>query len=352
MAMNHIRIEKPIFQCHAIPLSIEDFDPFHFDLYRSWVDAGLHAGMAYLSSERHLSARRNPALLFPAVRSIITFAFPYSPAIPSPAADDRPHGQVAAYALATDYHLTLPAQMDAVMRQVEDELDKPVNWQSYTDSAPILERGMAVQAGLGWIGKNGCLLIPGRGSYFLLGEVFCDAEASDLAQVLPPAGAEIPDRCGTCHRCVDACPTGCIRPDHTLDSARCLSYLTIEHKGTIPIELRPLIGDHVFGCDICQQVCPWNHAVPPVVYQPFDLIEELAISPEEFKNRYKDSPILRAKFKGYQRNLCITLGNSRDIRGVEILTEHALHNPDDVVRESAVWALEMMGVNLEQDPSE
>jgi epoxyqueuosine reductase len=348
--MKTIPDQKPTISISQVP--DWNCDPYYFNRYLSWVDAGLHAGMAYLASERHLSARRDPALLFPEVRSIITFAFPYPPVTPIPPTDGRPHGQVAAYALDRDYHLTMPAQMDAVMCHAAEQLGRPLKWQSYTDSAPILERSMAVRAGLGWIGKNGCLIIPGSGSYFLLGEVFCDVDADLLARVLPAAGAVIPDRCGSCHRCLDACPTGCIRPDRTLDSARCLSYLTIEHKGAIPLELRPMLGDHVFGCDICQQVCPWNHRVTSAEYIPPDIIAELSLSPEEFKKRYRDSPILRAKWKGWLRNLCIALGNSGDIRGVQILREHLQHNPDAVVRESAAWALEMMGANLEQDPPE
>ena len=208
------------------------------------------------------------------------------------------------------------------MARVEKILGRKIAYRAFTDSAPILERDLAQRAGLGWIGKNGCLIHPDLGSFFLLAEVFMDIEL-DVDQ---PFTA---DRCGSCHRCIEACPTRCIQSDRTIDSSRCISYLTIENKGPIPQELRPRLGNWIFGCDICQMVCPWNrlrtgkdgeHITNEQVVQNglMTLADEMDITEEGFRHEFSRSPILRAKRKGYLRNIAVALGNSGDVKAIPI----------------------------------
>jgi epoxyqueuosine reductase len=199
---------------------------------------------------------------------------------------------------------------------------------------------------LGWIGKNTCLIHPRGGSFFLLAEILLDVE-------LEPDPPFTTDHCGSCTRCLDACPTGCILPDRTLDARRCISYLTIELKGAIPVYLRSSLGNWVFGCDICQQVCPWNQrfAAPagavafaprPGVPQP-ELIAEMALTAEEFNRKFKGSPVRRAKRGGYLRNVAVALGNAGDAAAVPALAEACQHDPEPLVRGHAAWALGSLG---------
>lgn len=329
--------ESGVSLAAAAPLT----PPPEWDLYLRWLEGGYHAGMIYLSEPRLLARRADPRLLFPHARSIVMAALP----IPAPASlptppQDRPRGRLASYAWGMDYHLIIPA----LLRQAADSAGLAV--YAASDSAPILERGYAVRAGLGWIGRNTCLIHPVEGSFFLLGVLLVDAE---LEQAAPFAV----DRCGTCDRCVRACPTGCIRADRTLDSGRCISYLTIENKGAIPRDLRPALGHWVFGCDICQQVCPWNHrrlaqsghpALAPTAEIPFPVLEnELTLTPQEFKQRFTSSPVLRAKRRGYLRSVCVALGNSTDRSSVPALAECLASEPEPLVRAHAAWALARLG---------
>jgi epoxyqueuosine reductase len=238
------------------------------------------------------------------------------------------------------------------MAYIEQQVGQPVPNRWYTDTGPILERDLAQRAGLGWIGKNTCLIHPRLGSYFLLAEVL-------LGLDLEPDPPFLPDLCGTCTRCLEACPTSCILPDRTLDARRCISYLTIELKGPIPAELRPQMGEWVFGCDVCQEVCPWNQrfAVPegeverqavevftarPGVPHP-SLAAELALAPEEFNRKFKGSPVKRAKRRGYLRNAAVALGNALagqpDPGATAALREALLGDPEPLVRAHAAWAL-------------
>ena len=196
------------------------------------------------------------------------------------------------------------------------------------------------RAGLGWIGKNTCLIHPQAGSYFFLAEIL-------LGLPLPTDPPFTDDRCGSCKRCIEACPTACIRPDRTLDAGRCLSYLTIELKGAIPPELRPSLGEWAFGCDICQQVCPWNRFAtapgdPAFAPRPgqavIDLIETLALSPQAFNQRYRGTPIQRSKRRGLLRNAAVVLGNSQPSSGQSVL-QQATQDDEALIREHAHWAL-------------
>jgi len=199
---------------------------------------------------------------------------------------------------------------------------------------------------LGWIGKNTCLINPALGSYFFLAEIL-------LGLYIEPDQPFAHDRCGSCRRCIEACPTGCILPDRTIDSRRCISYLTIELKGSIPHGLRPLIGDWVFGCDVCQQVCPWNQRFAPSGGDPSfaprprascpDLIKELALSPQEFNLKFRGSPVKRAKRRGYLRNVAVALGNAGDPSAVHVLGQALLNDHEPLVRGHAAWALGCIG---------
>jgi epoxyqueuosine reductase len=221
----------------------------------------------------------------------------------------------------------------------------PNRW--YTDTGPILERDLAQRAGLGWIGKNTCLINPKLGSYFLLAEILL---GTDL-EPDPPFPA---DRCGTCTRCIDACPTHCILPDRTLDARRCISYLTIENKGEIPPDLRTHMDNWTFGCDACQMACPWNRFTEKEFDQSFmpypdlpnpDLIADLMLTPPGFNQKFKDNPVQRARRGGYLRNTAVALGNSGSTAGLPAL-EEALHNGEPLVRQHAEWALKQIRNNI------
>lgn len=317
--------------------------PLHLSTYERWIDSGLHAGMGYLATERAMERRANPAVIQPEARSLLVVALPYhSPAsIPDSQANEAA-GRVAAYAWGDDYHDIIPPRLQELGEALEKHLGRAIRQRPYTDTGPILERDFAQTAGLGWIGKNTCLISPRHGSYFLLGEMFVDVE-------IEPDDPLTTDHCGTCMRCIEACPTGCIRPDRTIDSSRCISYLTIENKGEIPTELREKTGDWVFGCDICQMVCPWNlrFAKPegdpalaprPGIPRPV-LREELRLTPQEFNRKFKGSPIQRARRRGYLRNVAVALGNQQDTSTVHDLAETLLNEPEPLVRAHAAWAL-------------
>ena len=300
--------------------SISPQTPAHYPVFERWLAAGYHAGMKYLESDYSRKARHNPHFFFSECRSIVfvTVPYPYIPASTNPL-----KGNIASYALAQDYHLFIPQALEKLRVVIEQITAKPVISKACSDSAPILEHDLAWQAGLGWIGKNTCLISKQHGSFHLLAELLLDCE-------LPDAVVNIEDdHCGTCTRCISACPTGCILPNRTIDASRCLSYHTIENKGPIPENLRPLFSNQIFGCDICQSVCPWNQKkhmersyslfpARPDLASP-DLISELSLSLADFKQKFSGTPILRTKRRGYLRNICIALGNSHAIEAVPTL---------------------------------
>jgi epoxyqueuosine reductase len=323
--------------------------PLHFDVYERWLKAGRHGEMSYLASERALQRRQDPRQILPECQSILVLGVRYpSPELAGEA--DVPAepllGRVAAYAGGADYHVMLPERLEALVAFIERQVGQAVPHRSYTDTGPVLERDLAQRAGLGWIGKNTCLIHPRLGSYIFLAEVL-------IGVALEPDAPFQTDHCGTCTRCIDACPTGCILPDRTLDARRCISYLTIELKGAVPLELRPQMKNWVFGCDICQVVCPWNvrFASPagdpafeprPDLLQP-NLLEELRLSDDGFKQKFKGSPLKRAKRRGYLRNAAIALGNTHSAQGLPALCD-ALHgDPEPLVRLHAAWALGQIG---------
>jgi epoxyqueuosine reductase len=316
--------------------------PPHYSTFEDWLAQGRHGTMSYLAEERARSRRADPREILPECRSILVLATPYTPPFAlsgtSEARADEAWGQVASYAWGDDYHDVLPARLKGLIQFVEEQAGGPVKNRWYTDTGPILERDLAQRAGLGWIGRNTCLIHPKHGSYFLLSEILLDLE-------LEPDPPFVTDHCGTCTRCIEACPTDCILPDRTIDATRCISYLTIELKEDIPTQLRDKMGNWVFGCDICQTVCPWNRFAgegDPAFGKdnPLpNLTDELVISTQEFNQRFKRSPVKRAKRRGYLRNVAVALGNTGDLQVLPVL-QNALNHEEPLVREHVKWAME------------
>jgi epoxyqueuosine reductase len=311
--------------------------------------------MAYLADDKSRARRADPRLILPECQSILVLGTPYSrpprlfglSGAPAQSKQAERYGQIAAYAHGKDYHLVLPERMKQLAAFIEAQVGAPVPNRWYTDTGPILERDLAQQAGLGWIGRNTCLIHPRMGSTFFISEIL-------LSLALDPDPPFITDQCGTCTRCLDACPTHCILPDRTLDARRCISYLTIELKEAIPADLRPQMQNWIFGCDVCQQLCPWNRFAPEAdpAFQaslpPPILTESLSLAPEAFNRTFKDSPVKRAKRRGYLRNVCVALGNNGDPSALPAL-EAALTDPEPLVREHAAWAIQK--ITLESNVS-
>jgi epoxyqueuosine reductase len=312
--------------------------PPHWPAYETWLAMGRHGSMDYLADPR----RADPHLVLSECQSILMVAVRYpNPESAAQNEGPRPIGRIAAYAWGGDYHRVLPERLKSLVSFIETQAGSPVPHRWYTDTGPLLERDLAQRAGMGWIGKNTCLIHPKIGSYFLLAEILLGID-------LEPDVPFNADRCGTCALCITACPTGCILPDRMLDARRCLSYLTIENKNEIPPNLRPHLGNRVFGCDICQQVCPWNRAANQEHDPAFnarsglpnpDLVTELALKPQEFNNKFKGNPVMRSKRRGYLRNVAVALGNSGDPAALPAL-ERAVQDNEPLIREHAIWALD------------
>ena len=330
--------------------------PEHYTVFESWLQAGMQADMAYLSSERSRHRRADPTRILPGCRSIVSLATCYAPAgsdnidnsLSAPTGTPALRGRLASYAWGKDYHLVLPQRLEQLAGFIQERLCRTVGYRYYSDTGPLLERDLAQRAGLGWIGKNTCLINPHTGSYFFLAELLLDIE-------LDPDPPFSSDQCGNCTRCLDACPTACILPDRTIDASRCISYLTIELKGAIPLELRQSLGDWIFGCDICQQVCPWNQRfAPPAGDAAFlprtgvpypDLLAEMALSGVEFKHKFSASPVLRSKRRGYLRNVAVALTHQAKKfpavleHAITTLQEALLEDQEPLVRGHAAWSL-------------
>jgi epoxyqueuosine reductase len=329
--------------------------PPHFAFYENWLAQGRHGEMHYLATPRARQRRAGPRSILPGCRSILVLGVRYTPpeaGAPVDAAEGSgPRGRLAAYAWGQDYHDLLPERLKALADFIQEQAGAPVPNRWYTDTGPILERDLAQRAGLGWAGKNSLLIHPELGSYFFLAEILLGID-------LEPDPPFTPDHCGSCRRCLEACPTGCILPDRSLDARRCISYLTIELKGPIPAELRPQLGEWVFGCDICQQVCPWNERFAAPVEQAAltplpglanpDLIEELSLTPDAFNRKFKGAPVKRTKRRGYLRNVAVALGNTapggpQAWAAAEALGKALRDDPEPLVRGHAAWALGRLG---------
>lgn len=321
--------------------------PPHLSVFDDWLSSNLHGEMGYLATERSRQRRADPRRILPEGCSILMLGVRY-PAPESAGAVDETgiSGRVASYAWGDDYHDVLPERLQSLVSFIENRVGHPIPNRWYTDTGPILERELAQRAGLGWIGKNTCLIHPKLGSYFLLAEILLGIELEVDAPF-------VPDHCGSCRRCLEACPTDCILENRTIDARRCISYLTIELKGAIPFELRSKMGAWVFGCDICQQICPWNQRFASgdgdLAFSPRpdlpqqNLIQEISLSRQEFNHKFRGSPVKRSKRRGYLRNVAISLGNHGDREAVPALVEALVNDPESMVRKHAAWALGEIG---------
>lgn len=317
--------------------------PPHLDAYQRWLESGRHGEMGYLATERAIERRADPRRVLPECKSILVLGIPYDNPTNLPKSPDG-ISRVAAYAWGEDYHEALKGRLKAIVDYVEELAGYPVPSRWYTDSGPLLERELAQRAGLGWIGKNTMLINPERGSYFLLAEILLGIDLDFDAPVTT-------DHCGTCRRCIDACPTNCILEDRTLDASRCISYLTIELKGPVPIELRPQMGKWIFGCDVCQMVCPWNErfaeekgaTIFAAKNSPAKLEEEMQLGAQEFNQKFKASPVKRAKRRGYLRNVAIAMGNAGSMDTVPAMVERLTEEKEPLIRGHAAWALGQIG---------
>jgi epoxyqueuosine reductase len=323
----------------------------HADAYARWVAEDRHGEMGYLAREDAVARRADPARVVPGVRSAVVVARNYYPEHEDPAiAADPSRGVFARYARNDDYHEILTPRLIELQNWIDDEL-LPVRGRAYVDTGPVLERELAQRAGLGWFGRNTMLIRPQQGSYFFLGVILLDVEL----QYDAPFERE---HCGTCTSCLDACPTGALlgRDESgapRMDARRCISYLTIELKGPIPRELRPLLGNRIYGCDICNEVCPHNspkfvQLTSEEAFWPRQgvhgtrLIELMGMDQAEFSRRFKNSPVKRAKRRGLLRNVAVALGNWGSPEAVPVLAA-ALNDAEPLIRGHAAWALGRIG---------
>jgi epoxyqueuosine reductase len=318
--------------------------PAHEESFAEWLRKGFAGELAYMQRSEEL--RRDPHRLVPWAVSVISVGMNYFTPLRRPAMSDTPKGWISRYAWGDDYHDVIHSRLALLLEKVREMWPGPLEGKAFVDSGPVLERDHAGVAGLGWIGKNTHLISPQKGSWFFLGELFLNIP---LLYDRP-----IRDRCGACDLCLKACPTGAFVGPYILDARRCISYLTIELKGWIPRYLRPLIGNHIFGCDICQEVCPYNVKARPTsegAYRPReglhapDLIPLLSLSEESFRERFHGSPIMRAKRRGFLRNVAVALGNSRSVEAIPALIR-ALSDEESLVRGHAAWALGQLGSHV------
>ncbi len=311
--------------------------------YRQWIENGYAGKMGYL--ERHLPLKVDVRQLLAEAKSVISLAMNYYTLDPPKAlAEDPARGQISRYAWGDDYHDVIRQRLSELVDFIKQTAETELKTRVCVDTAPIIEREYAQKAGIGWIGKNTNLIHWRSGSWYFLAEVLINIDLeSDTA---PLRGS-----CGTCTRCIEACPTDAIVEPNLLDSRLCISYLTIELKESIPKALRPKIGNLIFGCDICQEVCPWNSKAVPTdepAFQPRDgnltpkLLSLIGMTQQEFSRKFKGSPIKRTKRRGFLRNVLVAIGNWGEPRAVPALKD-ALADNDPLVRSHAAWALGKIG---------
>ena len=313
------------------------------DAYRAWLENGFHGEMAYLARPDAAAKRADLSLIQPGLRSVVTVGANYhTVSLPDDLRDDPTRGIFASYAWGGEYHEWFVSRLHQLATVIQDLCGKTVAYRAYADTGPILERDLAVRSGLGFVGKNTNLIHPELGSWLFLGELLL---AVDLPATEPSLAQ---GTCGGCTRCLDACPTGALVAPYVLDARRCVSYLTIELKGMIPHELRPLMGNRVFGCDICQEVCPWNQRFAQPTQEPAfqprpdalapRLLDLFALDSSDFRRRFRASAVERAKRRGLLRNTAVALGNWGDPSTVAPLTR-ALQDDEPLIRGHAAWAL-------------
>ncbi|MCD6672539.1 MAG: tRNA epoxyqueuosine(34) reductase QueG [Burkholderiaceae bacterium] len=317
---------------------------------QAWLDAGFHGEMDYMA--RHGTKRARPAELVGGTVRAIMVALEYAPHDPgwlgaalAALADDR-RAYVSRYALGRDYHKVVRARLQRLADRIQAQVGS-FGYRVFCDSAPVMEVELARRAGIGWRGKHTLLIDARRGSTFFLGTIYTDLE-------LAPGEAG-DEHCGTCVRCIEACPTGAIVAPYRLDARRCISYLTIEHKGAIPEELRPAIGNRIYGCDDCQLACPWNRFARPAALGDFaarerldqaSLVELFAWNAQEFDEKLAGSPIRRIGHERWLRNLAVTLGNSGGDDAIVAALRARADDPSALVREHVRWALQRLGAPM------
>lgn len=315
----------------------------HYDAFLAWLQQGYQGEMGYLAREDTVAKRGNPQLILENCERVICLAFPYDS--PTRGLEDIPQGmgRLSAYALTRDYHETLLEKLAQLEDFIRTTAGETVALKAYVDTGAILEKPYASQAGIGIAGKNSCLLIPKSGSWFFLAEIL-----TDLA--LPVDEPFTRDLCGSCTRCIDACPTGCILPNRTLDASRCISYLTIEGKGSVPDDLKSQMGAWVFGCDVCQIVCPHNARTPrqnhalgdPRLQELLDLSRLFSIDENAFKAEFGETPVSRARRAGLLRNAAVVLGNQQVTEAIPILQRALAQETDPALKDACTWALDQI----------
>lgn len=309
--------------------------------YIDWIQAGYAGKMEYM--KRHPEKRTHITEVVPAAKSVIACALNYHTDHPlSTEQRDQSRGWISRYGWGDDYHDILQQKLSDLSAFIKTTSDEEPITRFYVDTGPVVDRVYAKYAGIGWFGKNTCIINQQKGSWLFLGEIITSVE---LEYDTPP-----PDRCGTCNRCIEACPTDAILEPYVLDSRKCISYLTIELRDEIPVELRADIGNHIFGCDICQDVCPWNRKAPKSTEESFQprpglfnpqLDALVGLSQEAFSETFRKNPVKRTKRRGLLRNIAVAMGNSEEPHFIPILKEMA-RNDDPLVSEHASWALDKL----------
>jgi len=317
---------------------------------QAWLDAGYHGEMDYMA--RHGTKRARPAELVPGTVRALMVTLEYAPCDPGWLEDardtlaDADRAYVSRYALGRDYHKVVRARLQRLAERIQAHVG-PFGYRVFCDSAPVMEVELARRAGIGWRGKHTLLIDARRGSAFFLGTLYTDLEL--------PAGQADDDHCGSCTRCIEACPTGAIVAPYRVDARRCISYLTIEHKGAIPEELRGAIGNRIYGCDDCQLACPWNRFARPAALGDFaarerldeaSLVELFAWSAEEFETRLAGSPIRRIGHERWLRNIAVALGNGMGGDAAVAALRARADDTSALVREHVRWALQRLGAQV------
>lgn len=335
------RLNELAHDCGIASVGVTTAEPFDGlgDLLAERVEAGHLRGLDWFTVERaRFSAE--PHNLHPTARSIISIGVPYRMAsVACP--DDEPRGKISRYAWGDDYHKTLKQRMRDLHARLEQEVGRPIEARFLVDTARIVDRAVAARSGLGWYGKNTLILVPGHGSWVLLGDLIVDIEIEPDEPLRP--------KCGRCTACIDRCPTSALQPGYIVETPRCISYLTIECRGAIPLELRPLMGRWVFGCDDCQEICPYTGAAATEEDDVFTarsldnvyprLRWLLAMTEAEFRETYRGTPVLRTKRAGLARNAAIALGNSGTAADLALLEQVVAAHDIALVRSHAVWAM-------------
>ena len=315
----------------------------HIEEYRTWIHGNHHADMRYLSRQDTLDKRADPQLILEGCQRIICLAMPYAAPHRETHICPPGWGRISAYARTRDYHNVIWEKLEHLEDFIHSRAGDKCKTKSYVDTGPILERSFATSAGIGIAGKNTNLIIKGYGSYFFLAEILTNLP-------LPIDQPFTRDLCGTCRRCIDACPTGCIREDRTIDAGRCISYLTIENKGVIRDEMKPLIGSWIFGCDLCQMVCPHNTQTPyqaivlgdPLHPECIDLINLFSLDQDEFKSLFHETPLMRAKRQGLLRNAAVVLGYQGYQPALPALRKALSKETDESLLDACRWAVEQI----------